>query len=109
MFVLLFYGFFLIYIGTGVYQPLNAIYHLTTPEGKSERFNSGIKKYLLGVLLYSVILALAVYLDFGGQLALIYLFGIPWIFIFWFYNLKLELKKAGRQIDTPFDTLDDLR
>lgn len=71
---ILFYGYIILYIGTGIFQVLQGIYYLTTYRGDDDIFRRQIRYYLIGVTAYFIIaFSLADYASFA--------FGFPYLMI----------------------------
>lgn len=102
---ILFWGYFLSYIGLGLYQPASALYRLATNPIKDVRYKRGLQKYLTAVTIYFLILLIVGGDSLNNNWSIIYLLGIPYIFIAWYYSFTKKWdeiftkEKANNQLN----------
>ena len=97
--VILFWLYFLAYILMGFYQPIDAICRLLKSRKVDTDYTKGLKKYLLSVIVYFLILigmyAGQPHFDVEG-FVIFNLFFLPWCFSIWYiihiriWNDKIE-------------------
>jgi len=98
---LLFYLYFILYIGLGIVQPVAAICRILCAERFDSEYTIGLKKYLLSVLFYFLFLYWVIQNGTGfNQFSFIqfYLLILPWAFVNWYICHIRKWKKKRNNI-----------
>ena len=101
IFAVLFWLYFLTFIGLGFYQPISAIIRLLSVKRKDSPYAIGLKKYLLAVSFYLLIFFSGASMKIGhGWFALtsIYTFIVPLFFAIWYFKFIRKWKKKRKNI-----------
>lgn len=83
--VLLYFAYLVFYFLMGLTQPFLALNRLYSAERKDSSYALGLKRYLLAVVAYFLILILCCYFDsFDGPSAVAYCMILPWYLAIWY-------------------------
>ena len=89
--------YILSFIALGFAQPIAALLRIIVAPRQSSSYAIGLKRYLLGVAIYFMILALLLSFDTYGAingLLFFYLFILPWAYIIWYtHHIRYWSKK----------------
>ena len=99
IFALLFYSYFLVFIGMGIVQPIAAVIRIIQAKRKDGPYVIGLKRYLIAVIVYLIIFFNLVghpIPNFGFWL--LYAHIIPWIFAIWYISHIRFWKKKMNNI-----------
>ncbi len=101
VFGILFYVYILTYITLGFAQPIAAICRLLAAERLDSAYAIGLKKYLLAVVLYFLVLfgAMGSGLFYNAPtINMLYLFVLPWAYAIWYIRHIRAWKKKLKNI-----------
>lgn len=103
--IVLFYIYFLIYIGLGVFQPIDAVVRLLKTKRKDSQYATGLKRYLMAVIGYFVVLFMMFSNEQSVNYSVLlpnYLMILPWAYAIW-YIIHIRVWKKKRKNIEAFD------
>lgn len=103
---LLFYIYFLLFIGMGIVQPLAAIIRLLGERRRDSKYALGLKRYLVSVILYFFILHFLVsfFPDNLYDFKTFYVLVLPWFLAIYYMHHVYSWKRKRKNIKA-FDKL----
>jgi len=107
IFTLLFYLYIILYVSLGFVQPIGAIIRLLSARRLDSEYAIGLKKYLLGVVMYFFIMFFAGITGLFNEtffINCVYLFLVPWFYAIWYIRHIRKWKEKRKNI-VAFDKL----
>lgn len=107
---LLFYGYFLTFIGMGFVQPIAAVIRILCAKRQDSEYAIGLKNYLLAVFLYFSVWYIAVGSGMAHDANIIgtlYILVLPWVYAIWYIRHTRKWSKKFKNI-AKFDKVKQL-
>lgn len=93
----LFFLYFFFYIGMGIVQPIGAIIRILGAKRKDSTYVIGLKRYLLAVLAYFIVLITCIGYDLD-VIAPFIAMVLPWAYAIWYFMHIRTWRKKRKNI-----------